>query len=155
MGECIKLGAEKIGWKEKRGKKKKGTRRRGVGISCTAHVSGPWPVHMQTSSASIKMDEDASVILTVSTPPIGTNAFVSLAQVAAEVLGISFEDVQVVWGDTDVTLWETGSYGSRTMYIVGNTVRKAAEEAREKILKRAAEKLEIDAQDLDLGDLVL
>ena len=152
MDECIKLGAEKIGWREKRGRSKKGVRRRGVGVSCTAHVSGPWPVHMQTSSASIKLDEDASAVLTVSTPPIGTNAFVSLAQVAAEVLGLPFEDVHVVWGDTDVTLWETGSYGSRTMYIVGNAVRKAALEAREKLLTRAARKLEIDVQDLDVGD---
>jgi xanthine dehydrogenase molybdenum-binding subunit len=152
LAECIRRGAEKIGWKENRGRKQAGIRRRGVGVSCCSHVSGPWPVHIQTSSADIKFNEDGSIVLTVSTPPFGTNAFVSLAQVAAEVLGIDYEDVHVVWGDTDVTRWETGSYGSRVMYIVGNAVQKAAKEAREKLLARAARKLKAAPEDLDIRD---
>jgi xanthine dehydrogenase molybdenum-binding subunit len=49
-----------------------------------------------------------------------------------------------------VTRWETGSYGSRVMYIVGNAVQKAAEEARAKLLARAARKLNVHPEDLDL-----
>jgi xanthine dehydrogenase molybdenum-binding subunit len=150
LAECIRMGAEKIGWKENHGRKQAGIRRRGVGVSCCSHVSGPWPVHVQTSSADIKFNEDASIVLTLSTPPFGTNAFVSLAQVAAEVLGIDYEDVRVVWGDTDITRWETGSYGSRVMYIVGNAVQKAAMEARGKLLARAARKLKTAPEDLDI-----
>jgi xanthine dehydrogenase molybdenum-binding subunit len=152
LAECIQLGAEKIGWKEKRESKNEGVRKKGVGVSCASHVSGPWPVHIQTSSADIKLNEDASVILSICTPPIGTNASVSLAQVAAEVLGVDFEDVHVVWGDTNLTLWETGSYGSRTMYIVGNAVQRAATKARNKLLERASKTLDIDPQDLDIKD---
>ncbi|MBW1803557.1 MAG: molybdopterin-dependent oxidoreductase [Deltaproteobacteria bacterium] len=152
LGECIQIGAEKIGWKEKRGAKKEGVLRRGVGISCMAHNSGAWPVHSEHSNALIKFNEDASVVLTVFPAPIGTGAPGTLAQVAAEVLGVSYDDVRVVWGDTDITLFETGSHASRTMYIIGNAVRKAALEARGKLLKRAADKLEIDPDDLEIKD---
>jgi xanthine dehydrogenase molybdenum-binding subunit len=152
MEECIKTGAAKIGWKEKRGSQKDGVRRRGVGMSCMAHNSGAWPVHAEHSNALIKFNEDASVVLTVFPAPIGTGAPGTLAQVAAEVLGLSYDDVHVAWGDTDTTLFEIGSHASRTMYIIGNAVRKAALEAREKLFKRAADKLEIDADDLEIKD---
>jgi xanthine dehydrogenase molybdenum-binding subunit len=81
---------------------------------------------------------------------MGTNAFSSLAQVAAEVLGLSFEDVKVVWGDTDVTMWEKGSFASSTMYLAGQAVQKAASEARDKILMRAARKLGVTTDKLDI-----
>jgi len=152
LDECIKIGAEKIGWKEKHGKKKEGVRRKGVGVSCMAHNSGAWPVHVEHSSAHIKFNEDASIVLTVYPATIGTGAYTSLAQVAAEVLGLPFEDVHVVWGDTDVTLWETGSHASRTMYIIGSAVYEAATEAKGKLLNRAAKKLGVAADELDIKD---
>ena len=152
MAECIKLGAEKIGWKEKRGREKKGTRRRGVGVSCMAHDSGAWPVYIEPSSAFIKFNEDASVVLSVSSPPLGTNVYSSLAQVTAEVLGIPFEDVHVRWGDTDATLWESGTHATRTMYALGNAVKRAAIDAREKLLGRAAKKLGLSPDDVDIRD---
>ncbi len=152
LADCIKIGAEKIGWKEKQGKKQEGTRRRGVGVSCMAHNSGAWPVHVEHSSALIKFNEDASIVLTVSPATMGAGAFTSLAQVAAEVLGLPFEDVHVVWGDTDITLFETGSHASRTMYIIGNAVHEAATEAKGKLLTRAAKKLDVAADELDIKD---
>jgi xanthine dehydrogenase molybdenum-binding subunit len=117
-----------------------------------AHNSGAWPVHSEHSNALIKFNEDASVVLTVFPAPIGTGATGTLAQVAAEVLGLPYHDVHVAWGDTDTTLFETGSHASRTMYIIGNAVRKAALEARGKLLKRAAVRLEIDPDDLEIKD---
>ncbi|MFH1487462.1 MAG: molybdopterin cofactor-binding domain-containing protein [Pseudomonadota bacterium] len=152
LAECIELGAEKIGWKEKRGLKKEGMIRRGVGMSCMAHNSGAWPVHSEHSNALIKFNEDASIVLTVFPAPIGTGATGTLAQVAAEILGLPYHDVHVAWGDTDTTLFETGSHASRTMYIIGNAVRKAALEAKGKLLKRAADKLEIHPDDLEIKD---
>ncbi len=117
-----------------------------------AHNSGAWPVHVEHSSALIKFNEDASIVLTVSPATMGAGAFTSLAQVAAEVLGLPFEDVHVVWGDTDITLYETGSHASRTMYIIGNAVYEAATEAKGKLLARAAKKLGVAADKLDIKD---
>ena len=148
LEECIKIGAEKIGWKEKRGGKKEGSLPKGVGIACMAHNSGAWPVHAEHSNSVIKFNEDGSVVLKVFPAPMGTGAPGTLAQVAAEVLGLSYEEVHVVWGDTDVTLFEIGSHASRTMYIIGNAVKKAAMEARKNLLKRAGKMMEIDPDDL-------
>ncbi len=150
MADCIKVGAEKIGWKEKRGKKQEGIHREGVGVSCMAHCSGAYPAHAEISNAIVKFNEDASVTLSVFPAPIGTLAFGTLAQITAEVLGLSYEDVHVVWGDTDVTPFEIGSHASRTMYIIGNTVQRAAAEARRKLLNRAAKKLVVSAEELDI-----
>ena len=150
LDECITIGAEKIGWKEKRARKKEGIIRKGIGISCMAHCTGAWPVHAEHSNAWIKINEDASIVLSVSPPPIGMNAFTSLAQVAAEVLGLPFEDVHVVYGDTDVGPWEVGSHASRTMYLVGNAVYGAATEARGKLLNLASKRLGVTANELDI-----
>jgi xanthine dehydrogenase molybdenum-binding subunit len=117
-----------------------------------AHNSGAWPVHVEHSNALIKFREDGSVVLTVWPAPVGTNAFTSLAQIAAEVLGIPFETVSVVWGDTDINLYEIGSHASRTMYILGQAVERAAADAREKLLARASKTLGVPAETLDVRD---
>ena len=150
MAECIKLGAEKIGWKQKRNQKHDGILKRGIGVSCMAHVSGAWPVHVEHSNAFIKFNEDASVVLNVWPASIGTNAFTSLAQVVAEVLEMPVNDVHVIWGDSDMTLFEIGSHASRTMYILGNAVKRAAEDARTNLIKRAAKKLQVAHTELEM-----
>lgn len=155
MAECIKIGAERIGWKEKRGKKQEGIQHRGIGVSCMAHSSSAWPVHAEHSNAVIKINEDASVVLSISPPPMGNNAYTSLAQVAAEVLGIPFDDVYVVYGDTDAGPWEVGSHASRTMYVVGNAVYQAALEARAKLLNRAAKLLGVGTDELEIKDKII
>jgi len=150
MADCIKVGAEKIAWEKKRGKKQQGTRRRGVGVSCMAHNSGAYPAHAEISSAIVKFNEDASVTLIVFPASIGTLAFGTLAQIAAEVLGLTYEDINVVWGDTDVTAFEIGSHASRTTYIIGNAVQRAAAEAKGKLLNRAARRLGVFPEELDI-----
>ena len=160
LGDCLRLGAERIGWKEKRRHgggavghaSEASSKRRGVGVSCMAHNSGAWPVHVEHSNARIKFNEDGSIVLTAWPASIGTNALTSLSQVAAEVLGLRFDDVRVVWGDTDTTMYEIGSHASRTMYILGQTVERAALDARAKLLARAAENLGVPADELAIED---
>ncbi len=160
MAECLRIGAEKIGWAAKRGGRQvEGTpHRRGVGVSCMAHSSGAWPVHIDHSNATIRFNEDGSAVLNAWPAAIGTNCGTSLAQVAAEVLGLRFEDVHIVWGDTATARFEVGSYASRTMYTLGNAVVLAAVDARQKLLRRAVKQLirsgheVIDAEQLTLHD---
>ncbi len=155
LDKCIKTGAEKIGWNEKRGKKKEGIRRRGVGVSCMAHNSGAYPAHAEHSNALIKFNEDGSIVLTIFPAPMGTGSLGTLSQIAAEVLGLSYSDVHVAWGDTETTLFEIGSHASRTIYILGNAVLRAALDAREKLFKWAAPKLGVSAEELDIKDKII
>jgi xanthine dehydrogenase molybdenum-binding subunit len=179
MADCLRIGAERIGWTTKRASRGAdgsreasaevglgapsdqipgaaipgpGPRRRGLGVSCTAHNSGAWPVHVEHSNALIKFREDGSVVLSIWPASVGTNAFTSLAQIAAEVLGIPFETVSVVWGDTDTNLYEIGSHASRTVYILGQAVERAAIDARNNLLARAAKILGVSADALDVRD---
>ena len=139
MADCLRIGAERMGWAAKRGGRQVegAARRRGWGVSCMAHSSGAWPVHVDHSNATVRFNEDGSVVLSAWPAAIGTNCCTSLAQVAAEVLGLRSEDVHVVWGDTATARFEVGSYASRTMYTLGRAVELAALDARAMLLRRA------------------
>ena len=152
LEECIKQGAEAIGWKEKQGKGKEGKIRRGVGMATMTHCSGAAPLYLDHSNASIKLNEDGSADLVVHPAPVGQHIWGALSQIAAEELGIQPEDINIVTGDTDVTLFEYGSDASRSTYAVGNATLIAARQAKEQILERAAKVLEVSPDELEISD---
>jgi len=150
MAKCIRSGAEHIGWKEKRGGEKGRVRKRGVGMAIMMHSSGDFPILVEHSTALIKLNEDGSANLAVSPGEIGQNIVGALSQIAAEGIGLRYEDIHVVWGDTDATVFDVGSHASRTCYIAGNAVKKAAEEVKQQIIDRAAKMIEASAGDLEV-----
>jgi len=152
LERCITQGAEAIGWKEKWRKRKEGTIRRGVGMATMTHCSGAAPLYLDHSNAWIKLNEDGSADLVVHPAPVGQHIWGALSQIAAEELGIHAEDVNIVTGDTDVTLFEYGSDASRSTYVIGNATLMAARQAKEQLLERAAEMLGVSAQELEIND---
>ncbi len=151
LEECIRVGAERIGWKEKRAKGE-GIIRRGVGMATMSHTSGAQPRFLEHSNAFIKFNEDGSVNLVVHPGAPGTGILGTLAQIAAEELGLHAEDVHVVSGDTDITLFDIGSHASRSTYVIGNAVIGAAREAKGQVLERAAKTLGVSADELEVKD---
>jgi xanthine dehydrogenase molybdenum-binding subunit len=148
--ECIRRGAERIGWKEKWAQKKKeGIRRRGVGMACTIHSSSAYPFLMEHTSSFIKLNADGSANLSVNPVEIGVGIQETCAQIAAEALGVRSEDIHIVSGDTDINMYDLGTFSSRSTYVVGMSVLKAAQEAKEKLLKRASEKLGVSPKELE------
>jgi xanthine dehydrogenase molybdenum-binding subunit len=149
--EMILLGAEKIGWKEKKLRKKEtGARRYGIGVGMAMDVSGAHPFNIQHRNAFIKFNEDGSVNLLVNAADLGQNILGTLSQMAAETLGLGFEDIHVVAGDTDSTLYDIGQHASGGCYQIGHAVIRAAEEAKKELLQRAAVKLNLPAEDLEI-----
>ena len=71
---------------------------------------------------------------------------------AAEVLGIPYEDVQVTMPDTDVTPYSLGPWGLRVSVSGGSAVKLAAEDAKEQLIELAAETLEANPVDLEMKD---
>lgn len=67
---------------------------------------------------------------------LGTGSDTILAQMVAEVLNISIEDIAVYASDTDLTPFDTGAYASSTTYVSGHSVRIAAENMKKPLLKR-------------------
>jgi xanthine dehydrogenase molybdenum-binding subunit len=154
IDDCIREGAKAIDWSEKRGKNKggKGTLKRGVGMATMTHCSGAWPLLIEHSNAFIKFNEDGTVDLTTNPGSPGTHIWGTLSQIAAEVLGIPVEDIYMVTGETDKTMFELGSHASRTTYVCGNAVKEAAQLARKQLLERAAKMLSESPDDLDVKD---
>jgi len=155
LEQCIKLGADRIGWKEKWsgwGKKKEGRRRRGIGMSIMTHASGAGGFLLEHSHAIIKLHEDGRAHLTVSPCEMGQGILGVLSQIAAETIGLRYEDIYVITGDTDITLFDIGSHASRSTYVIGNAVVNAGQKVRQMILERAAKRLDVPSEKLGIKD---
>ena len=153
LEELIKLGAKKVSWAEKRAQnKQRGTKRYGIGMAIMMDTSGSQPATIQDRNAYIKFNEDGSANLMVMAYDMGQNLPGACAQIAAEVLGVRYEDIHVVTGDTDSTMFDTGAGASAGCYLVGHAVMRAAEEARKQLLDRAGKRLEIAPEELEIKD---
>jgi putative selenate reductase molybdopterin-binding subunit len=148
---CIEIGAERIGWATKRGRRRRdGSWVHGVGMSI--HMQGSGIPLIDMAAASIKLNDDGSINLTVGATDLGTGSDTILAQIAAEVLGIPLAKVVVTSSDTDLTPFDTGAYASSTTYVSGMAVRRAAEDVRGQLVAAAAEMLQAEPGDLRFGD---
>ena len=120
--------ADRLRWSEKfdrgRGIVKRG---RGIAFALKACVSPT------TSVAIVNVSADGSPTLYISTVDMGQGSDTGMAQIVGEVLNVPAESVRVVARDTDVTPYDMGTLGSRSMFHMGHAVRLAAEEARQKI----------------------
>jgi CO/xanthine dehydrogenase Mo-binding subunit len=112
-----------------------GTVKRGRGIAIGFKAS----ISPTTSIAIVNVAADGSCTLYCSTVDMGQGSDTANAQIVAEVLNISAESITVVHPDTDVTPYDMATLGSRSMFHMGNAIRLAAEDAREKIAALARE----------------
>lgn len=151
LPRCIELGAERIGWADKRGtRRREGSWVHGVGMSI--HMQGSGIPMIDMGAASIKLNDDGSVNLMVGATDLGTGSDTVLGQIAAEVLGIPLEKVLVTSSDTDLTPFDVGAYASSTTYVTGTAVQRAATDVAGQIRAVAAAMLRVDADDLHLAD---
>lgn len=118
----------------------------GVGLAI-----GGWPCGMSPAAAVCRVDTDGIVRVHVGSVDIsGVNS--SFVLVAAEILGVPPEQVEIVAGDTRSGPFAGPSGGSQTTYSVAGAVAAAAQEARRQLLEVAADILEARIDDLDLRD---
>ncbi|MHA4843617.1 xanthine dehydrogenase family protein molybdopterin-binding subunit [Flavitalea antarctica] len=75
----------------------------------------------------------------------------TFAQIVADKLGISMEDVDIIHGDSDSVAFGMGTYGSRSLAVGGTAIVKSVEKIIEKGKKIAAHKLEANADDIDFA----
>lgn len=142
LEECVRQGRAAIGWDQKfnhsewRRVPGKAQLRRGIGVALV--MQGTAIPYLDMGGASIKMNDDGSFNLLVGATDLGTGSDTVLAQMAAEVLGVPVEDIQVYSSDTDFTPFDKGAYASSTTYISGTAVARAAEQAAQRIRIRAA-----------------
>jgi CO/xanthine dehydrogenase Mo-binding subunit len=120
--------ADRLRWKEKfdRGS---GTVKRGRGIAFALKAC----VSPTTSVAIVNVGADGSPTLYISTVDMGQGSDTAMAQIVGEVLNMAAESVRIVARDTDITPYDMGTLGSRSLFHMGHAVKLAAEDARSKI----------------------
>jgi CO/xanthine dehydrogenase Mo-binding subunit len=134
ISEVLETIAARMGWNAPfdRGT---GALRRGRGIAIGFKAS----ISPTTSVAIVNVSADGSTTLYISTVDMGQGSDTAFAQIAGEVLDVQAEAVRIVHPDTDVTPYDMGTLGSRSLYHMGNAVRLAAEDARAKLRSLALE----------------
>lgn len=126
-------------------------KRRGKGMACMWYPIG-FTVAANPSAATVKMNTDGTATLLTGTVETGQGALTVLGQIAAETLGISTDDVHVVSADTDSTPMDTGAIASRTTYVTGNAIVRAAEATRQILFEAAAPLLGVKPEQLEARD---
>jgi carbon-monoxide dehydrogenase large subunit len=136
--ECLRRAVEAIGVKEVRERQKQPEpdgRLIGVGLSFFveqgAHgtsVLASWgrPIVPGYEQANVKLTADGEVVISVGTHSHGQGHETTYAQVACEILGVEFDKIKVLQGDTLHTPYSTATWGSRSMVYGGGAVATAS-----------------------------
>ena len=98
------------------------------------------------------MTTTGRVLVATSSGSHGQSVETTAAQVAADELGVAFEDVTILLGDTMATPYGPGTGGSRSAVLCSGAVREAAGQVRAKIVDIAAHKLEAAPADIVVAD---
>ncbi len=133
----------------------------GIGISTYTEMCGLAPSRVLGSLAygaggweygAVRMLPTGKVEVVTGSSPHGQGHVTSWCQIVADRLGVPFEDVEVLHGDTSVAHKGLDSYGSRSLSVGGMAVVAAADKVIEKAKLIAAHQLEANPDDLEFAD---
>jgi CO/xanthine dehydrogenase Mo-binding subunit len=152
LHECLLAGAERIGWWERRRPNgtATGPRRRGIGVAMGLYKGGTG----RDAEAELRIAPGGAISLAVGVVDVGQGSATILAQMAAEVLQVPVERIAVTMADTAHTPPGHITAGSSTTFSSGHAVRMAAEDARNRLMERAAAQLGVTDVALERGRFV-
>lgn len=140
LDRCLERVKKMIDWDNKYPVRDMGNGKvRAVGMGMAMQGSGITSVDV--GSATIKVNDDGFYTLAIGAADMGTGCDTILAQIAAEVLDCSIDEITVFGADTDTSPYDSGSYASSTTYVTGKAVEQCALKVREQICKLGAELL--------------
>ncbi len=102
------------------------------------------------SEARVGVGRDGRVVLASSTVEMGQGARTVLAQLAAQELDVAYDDIRIVDPDTARTPFDNRTTSSRSTFMMGNAVTRAAVGLRQQLIALAAERLEAAPADLEV-----
>jgi len=118
----------------------------GIGLACYVEGTGVGPYE----GGHVIVETSGKVKVATGLTTQGQGHQTMLAQLVADELGVPFEDIEVVTGDTRRFGYAVGTFASRTAVMSGSAVALAARKARAKALRVAADALEVSARDLEI-----
>ncbi|WP_084614294.1 xanthine dehydrogenase family protein molybdopterin-binding subunit [Nakamurella lactea] len=114
-------------------------------LGALAYAAGGW------EAASIRMLPTGKVEVVTGSTPHGQGHETAWSQIVADQLGVPFEDIEVLHGDTQIAPKGMDTYGSRSLVVGGQAVINAAQKVIEKAKPLAAHLLEASADDLEFA----
>jgi aerobic carbon-monoxide dehydrogenase large subunit len=136
-------------------------RYRGLGVACAVEHSAYGPESLGSrnmeitpgyDTAALRVEPDGRVRLALGLHNHGQGHQTTMAQIAADELGLDPAAVDVVYGDTDVVPYGNGTWASRSTVYCGGATVLAARDVRDRAYAIAAEMLEASAGDLEIAD---
>ena len=133
----------------------------GIGVSTFTEMCGLAPSRVLGSldygaggweHASVRMLATGKVEIVTGVSPHGQGHVTSFSQIVADRLGVPFEDVEVLHGDTQVAHRGMDTYGSRSLVVGGEALVRAADKVIEKAKPIAAHMLEANVDDIEFKD---
>ena len=132
LDRCMAHCRDMFGWEEKYPVRDMGNGKvRCAGVAMA--MQGSCISSLDVGSATVKISDDGSYNLIIGAADMGTGCDTILAQMVAECMDCSVEDVAVFGADTDVSPYDSGSYASSTTYITGKAVEKACTDLKKQI----------------------
>jgi carbon-monoxide dehydrogenase large subunit len=150
-GPCLEEALDALDFEEFR-REQASARARGrrLGLGVAGYVEGTGIGPAET--AVVTADRDGAVTVMVATSAQGQGHRTTLAQVAADGLGVPVANVTVRQGDTSLPAQGNGAVASRTMVVAGNAVAEGARALRERLVAGAADLLEASPADIVVAD---
>ena len=154
LRQCLELGAEAFGWRtypahpelvEGRAESADPALKRGRGMAIMIYRGGPG----SPSAAEVRVEKSGTIKLITGLMDVGEGATTVLPQIAAEILGAEYEQVEAVFADSRGTPDAPITAGSTATFSTGTAVVQAANEVRESLLEIASAGLEVPVYDLD------
>jgi carbon-monoxide dehydrogenase large subunit len=146
MDKCLSM-ADWDGFEARRAVSEKAGRLRGRGLSYFIESAAPFNERME-----IQFDETGSLTIRAGTLSHGQGHETTYAQMLTEWLGVPFDSIRLVQGDTDSVSFGRGTFGSRSMTIGGAALKLAADRIVEKGRPQAAHLLEAAESDVEFAD---
>ncbi|MGB6537324.1 MAG: xanthine dehydrogenase family protein molybdopterin-binding subunit [Xanthobacteraceae bacterium] len=146
MDDCLKL-ADWEGFAGRAAESRKRGKLRGRGVGYFLEEAAVFNERMV-----LRFDPSGMLTILAGTHSHGQGHQTVYAQMASEWLGVPFENIRFVQGDTDAVPIGRGTYGSRSMHVGGNALKRAADAIIEKAKPMAAMMLEAAAADIEFAD---
>jgi carbon-monoxide dehydrogenase large subunit len=162
--ECLEAAGAASGYEQLRvqqAEARKDGRLFGIGIASYAELTGigsriavapGMPINTGSETAKISIDSTGAITAAFGVASHGQGLETTLAQIIADDLGASFDDIRVIQGDSDAVPMSTGTYASRSAVLGGGAAKHASVLLRDKMKRVASHLLEANHDDIELCD---
>mgnify|MGYP000777250212 FL=1 len=156
LRETLQTGRKRFGWDQRKERLKKqeknGRFLRGIGMALTTHTSGYFPRKLDWGTVILKMEEDGTVQINVCVHDHGCGEVTALKSIAAEVLALPLEWIELPEADTAYNALDNGCYTSRSIYVLGRAVEEAAQKLLQELYGYGYVLLHAPETELDHGE---